>query len=52
MARKPPPPDPRAVRRDERRLVGIAAKPVSRPSVGGTPTQRPSTKSPSRGGRK
>ena len=50
MARKPPPPDPRAVKRDEKRLVGIAAKPVSRPSVGGTPM--PSRSPVKKGGRK
>lgn len=38
MARKPPPPDPRAVKRDERRLVGIAAKPAPRALPVGTPT--------------
>jgi len=38
MARKLPPPDPRAVKRDEKRLVGIAAKPTPRPSAVGSPT--------------
>ena len=42
MARKPPPPDPRAVKRDEKRLVGIAAKPAPKAPAKSVP----------RGGRK
>jgi hypothetical protein len=41
MPRKPPPPDPRAVKRDEKRLVGIAAKAAPRATPVGFPTASP-----------